>query len=595
MAEESKVIGKRACEKCREKGGDHDGDNQVVYSDGHTHCFACNTTIQPHSDGHGKPLVSSPPPRVYTKIPILKGMIPNGGLPHRRISQDTCLKYDYRVARFNDVNYEVANYFDGEGNIQGQKLRGPEKRFCCTGDMSVDKCPLFGQHLWKGGGKRIVVTEGEIDCLSIAEIQNCQWPVVSIPNGSSGAAAAFKRNLEFLDGYEQVIICFDSDDPGKKAAVEAALVLKPGKASIVALPRKDANEMLMADEARQLASCLWEAKPYRPDGVVHVSEVKADSMDIGLVLDYPWDSLTSRLWGRRGGELCMHTSGSGMGKTTVLREMLEFDLRQGKKVGVMMLEESNLDTMNALIALKLGKPIHKILASRKINSRRIADGKKPLDFKVTDNLTDEEYAAAKKELSALPLYLYDHFGSLECDTLMQKMEYMSAGLGCEVIYLDHISIVISGKESTNERKDIDVLMTKLASFVERGNTRVEAVCHLTKPEGTPFEEGGQISLRDLRGSGGLYQLSNSVIGYERDQQSLDALTANTIMVRSLKDRFSGYTGLVGALRYDHNTTRLKEIPWAVDPDGKISFGITSGDPLQEFEDESQTLLESKNE
>jgi len=122
--------------------------------------------------------------------------------------------------------------------------------------------------------------------------------------------------------------------------------------------------------------------------------------------------------------------------------------------------------------MRLGKPIHKILASRKINQIRTAKGKKPLNFGITDELTSQEYESAIKEIKEQPLYLYDHFGSLECNTLLAKMEYMRTSLGCDVIYLDHISIVISGTESHNERKDIDVLMTRLRQFVERSGCRV---------------------------------------------------------------------------------------------------------------------------
>jgi len=108
------------------------------------------------------------------------------------------------------------------------------------------------------------------------------------------------------------------------------------------------------------------------------------------------------------------------------------------------------------------------------------------------------------------------------------------------------------------------------------------VCHLTKPQGQAYEEGAQISLNDLRGSGSLAHLSDSVIGYERNQQDTDKNVANTIMVRSLKDRFSGYTGLVTALRYDHKTGRLIEVEYKLDETGKVTFGFTSGDPYQEL-------------
>ena len=421
------------------------------------------------------------------------------------------------------------------------------------------------------------MTEGEIDAMSIFQMQEGKWPVVSIPNGAPNAAKSFRENLEFLNSYDEVVICFDNDEAGKAGAIEAAMELTPGKAKIAQLSLKDANEHLLAGDSRTVITALWEAQTYRPDGILHVKDVKLGGSKDMKVWDYPWMCMTKALYGRRSGELVMHTSGSGMGKSTVIRELILADIQAGENVGVLMLEESTQDTKHDLMSLLLNKPIKRILAARKMNEMRRASGKNAIDFDIVDDLTDEEYEGAVVQIEGRNLFLYDHFGSQDCDTLIHKLEYMVKSLGCTKIYLDHVSIVISGMDSGNERKDIDVLMTKLRSFVEQTDCHVDAVCHLTKPQGQPFEEGGQISLRDLRGSGSLYQLADSVLGYERDQQHQDRKVANTIMIRSLKDRFGGFTGLCGALYYDKEHGRLKEIEWTTDADGNI---VHSWDSLE---------------
>lgn len=83
-----------------------------------------------------------------------------------------------------------------------------------------------------------------------------------------------------------------------------------------------------------------------------------------------------------------------MGKTTFLRQLMDHDLKTGRKVGILMLEESTEDSVNKLIGMRLGKPIHKILAMRKINAMRAKEGKKGLDFGVKDDLDDEVYNKA---------------------------------------------------------------------------------------------------------------------------------------------------------------------------------------------------------
>lgn len=501
-------------------------------------------------------------------------------IPSRNIRKDTCAKFGYGVVKKNGVLYHVAPYTN-KGVVVGQKVRSPDKKFRWVG--SNKNIELFGQQLWKAGGKRLIITEGEIDALSVSQVQGNKWPVVSVPNGAAAAESAIRSQLEYVNSFERVDICFDSDDAGRKAAIAVALLLTPGKAHITHLSRKDPNEYLKEGDDQALLTALWNSQPYRPDGIVSVVDVPADTPMIGEIMDYPWDGHTEKLFGRRFGELCIHTSGSGMGKSTVMREMVHYDIYAGNRPGLMFLEENATQTVQSLISLELNKPVRRILAARAVNDARTKSGKKPIQFDVKDDLTTEEYQRALKKLRDTGLALYDHFGSVDSDSLIQKMEYMVKALGCKVIYLDHISIVISGLESGNERKDIDILMTNLRSFVERTQCRVEAVCHLTKPDGQPYEEGGQISLKDLRGSGSLYHLADGVLGYERNQQDLNKDYANTIAVRCLKDRFSGYTGIANALRYTKETGRLLEVPWEYDESGKLCFaGIAPAEPGKKF-------------
>lgn len=537
-----------------------------MYDDGHGYCFACQH--YQHPDG-------STPTKKIDLSTNDKGLL-NGiavELPKRNIHLDVCERYGYHLGKLNGNVVEIANYVT-DGKVSGQKIRGMPKNFTCRGSMS--DAPLWGQHLWKMGSKQVVVTEGEIDCMSVYQVLGKTWPVVSVPNGAAGAPEAFKRSLEFLNSQESVVICFDNDDPGKAAAIKCAALLTPGIAKICSLPLKDANEMLVEGRTEELKSCIWNAQTYRPEGIVHVKDVVSSGDGIGNICDYPWLKMNKELYGRRSGELVVHTSGSGMGKSTVLREMIWYDLQQGIPTGVMMLEEGVNDTVLDLVSLMLNKPVKKIFAARKLNAQRTKQGKEALDFGIVDDLSDDEYQGARAKLNGMGLYLLDHFGSTDADLLIGKMDYMATSMGCRNIYLDHLSIVISGQESGNERKDIDVMMTHLRTFVERSDCHVDAVCHLTKPKNTPFEEGGQISLRDLRGSGSLYQLADSCIGYERNQQHTDPVIRNTIAVRSLKDRFGGKTGIVDALQFKSETGRLAAVEYQIDENGSITFNTPMG-------------------
>ena len=152
------------------------------------------------------------------------------------------------------------------------------------------------------------------------------------------------------------------------------------------------------------------------------------------------------------------------------------------------------------------------------------------------------------------LFLYDHFGSMESDHLLNKIRFMVAGCGCRSIVLDHISIVVSDMEDDGhegERKMIDRVMTRIRSLVQELKFRLLLICHLKKADGTPHEEGGRVTLDDLRGSGSLKQLSDTIVAFERNQQ--DEARKHWTMARCLKCRWTGDTGECDWLLYDQET------------------------------------------
>ena len=157
-------------------------------------------------------------------------------------------------------------------------------------------------------------------------------------------------------------------------------------------------------------------------------------------------------------------------------------------------------------------------------------------------------------------YAFDHFGSIHNDEILNRVQYMAKALDCKWIILDHLSILVSGQEGDDERKSIDILMTKLRSLVEQTGVGLLLVSHLRRPTGDiGHENGREVTLSHLRGSASIAHLSDCVIALERNQQAHDSMTANTTMLRILKNRYTGDTGAAGNLLYDRATGRLKEL------------------------------------
>lgn len=467
------------------------------------------------------------------------GLIPSvnfEAIPVRNLSRESCEKWGYHIAALGDRPCQVADYKDTHQQVVAQKVRFQGKEFTILGDAS--SMGLYGKHLFREAGKKIVITEGEIDAISLSQCQDHRWPVVSVPNGAKGAKKVLQADLEYLESFEEIVLCFDNDEPGVLAAKECALLFTPGKCKIATLPLKDANEMLVAGRVKELIDAIWSAKVYRPDGIVDgkdLWEVIAHEPE-GVNFPTPWPTLNKVLGGIRKSEITTLCAGSGIGKSQFCRE-IAYDLvvNQKQTVGYVALEETTKRTALGLMGIHLDRPIH-------LGKEGVTESELKSAFDVT--------------VGSGRVFLYDHFGSLDSENLVSRIRFLARGCDCSWIVLDHISIAVSGIEDGDERRIIDNLMTKLRSLVQETGVGMILVSHLSTPKGDSHEEGGATSLNQLRGSRSIGQLSDTVIGVERNQQ--DEGRKNISTLRILKDRNGGATGVACEIKYDRKTGRLSE-------------------------------------
>lgn len=523
-------------------------DANGVYSDGHMYCFACDPSVA-WKKGDMELTEGYTPSGGKKQVSNLLTWGENSGryvpLPARGLSADICKKYSYWVGMMQGKMVQIADYYDRSGTKVGQKVRDADKNFTAIGSVKNDL--LFGSQLWSGG-KKIVITEGEIDCLSVAQVQDGKYPVVSLPLGAKSAKKTLAANLEYLDQFEEIILMFDMDEPGREAVEQAAPVLPAGKVKVAFINgHKDANAALQAKDFRAIQDAIWNAVPFVPAGVVSAKSLKDRTRESMLksetegLLFSSCTTLNAMTLGARAGELIMVTSGSGMGKSTFVRQLLLEWGRGGKRVGMAMLEEAVEETVQDLIGLD--------------NNVRLRQSKELKEAILQDGRFDEWY---DKLFGDDMFHLYDSFAESEEETLFAKLAYMVDGLDCDVILLDHISIVVSGMEdNSDERKTIDRIMTRLKKFAKTKGVVVVVICHLKNPEkGKSHEEGRPVSITDLRGSGALRQLSDTIIALERNQQGDNP---NVVQLRLLKCRFTGDTGLAGYLEYNKTTGWLEPL------------------------------------
>ena len=470
-------------------------------------------------------------------------------LTDRKISLATAKKYGVKSTTLNGkIDKHYYPYYNGH-ELSGTKIRKQNKDFAWTG--TPKEVGLFGENLFKAGGKFITLTEGECDAMAAYELMGSKWPVVSIKSGAQGGIGDVKNSLEYLESFDSVVINFDNDKYGKEAAQAVAKLLTPKKAKIMTLPvdYKDANDMLRQGRHAAYVSAFWDAKIYTPSGVLNLSEQFKAYQKLRLekktAIPYPWRGLNKKLEGLRAGELVTLTGGTGLGKSSVTREIEHWLIENTEdNVGVVALEENWSRTAEGIMAVEANAKLH--LDSVK--------------SQYTEEQLDECFKKVFMGENEGRVWIHAHHGVNNLEDIFSKLRYMIIGLDCKWIVVDHLHMLVLSTLENDERKAIDQIMHRLRTMVEETGCGMILVSHLRRVEGNRGHENGiETGLNHLRGSQSIAQLSDCVISLERNQQSDDEIEASTTKVRVLKSRYTGDVGVATNLLYDGATGRLREL------------------------------------
>ena len=546
MPKQSTFVEHKPCPACRNAGGDRSGDNLSIYSDGHGYCNACGH-YQKDDTGVNNYIEEKKPMQTITP----RG-VSNASIKERRISSNITSKFGVTVS-YDKKGQIEKHYYPYYDSNESNRLLGYKERTVATKEFQIigtnKGSGLFGQNANRSGGKYLTICEGEIDALSISEMFDGKWQVVSLKNGASSASRDIKENLEYIESFDNIVLCFDQDQAGNDAVKAVQDIISVGKLKVCTLPMKDASDMLVNGKVKEFTNAWWSAESYTPAGIVRGKDTWEHLLkDENLVtVDYPWQGLNKLTYGFRAKELVTITSGSGMGKTSVVKELEAYILdKTDDNLAIIHLEESIERSVKGLMSIEANAPIHIPQYERELSD-------------------EDKKALWQKSVGDKNVFFYDHFGSMSEDSLLNVIRTYAKSYDCKWIVLDHLSIVVSDQDGIlDERKAIDAIMTKLRKIVQETGVGLFLISHLRRPQGKPHEEGGQVSLSELRGSAAIAQLSDIVIGLERNQQDDDPVIRNQTTLRVIKNRFSGLTGKACKLYYNAETGRLSEVMDEVD-------------------------------
>lgn len=511
-------------------------DAFTTWEDGGYRCFSCNNDNIPkdyHRQNNNKE-----EPVEYTDYKTMWKDSKPEAIPSRNISETTARKYGVRshydgTGSVDKVLLPIHNH---EGTYVGFKAKGMTPAVQKYQSFGINKKDgvLFGQHLFPAGGKFITITEGELDAMSAYEmLRTSKVPepaCVSLKDGAS-SLSVFKNPevYKYINSFETIVVCFDADDPGQKAAETVLDYFDVKKVKQVKLDKKlkDSNAYLMHGLADEYRKAWWSAEDYRPRNILTFEDCWAQALERKKQpsYPYPWASLNALTYGIRMGELVTVTAQTGVGKTQILREMIKhFYETTDFSIGMLSLEETPASSAEGIVSTFVDAPIH--LPDTVYDELRVADTVKKLS-------TDQR------------LYYYDDFGSNEINNILAKIQFFVKVLGVKIVCLDHISMIVSDQRHGDERKALDEIATKLKNSTVEWDYNLHMVAHLNR-------EG------EIRGTANIEKLSNIIINLDRDVKAADEKERNMTDLMVNKNRFSGKTGPGGVLGFDPQTYRMFE-------------------------------------
>jgi len=533
------LVGKEPCPKCGSR------DNLARYADGHATCFSPGC-------GHWEPagggdVSGGHRPREAVSSGLLTAG-PEGfkDLKARSLHSSTLRRFGYFTSQYNGQGVQVAPYQDQAGTTVAQKLRFADKQFpVLKGENypgTLAECQLFGQHLWGGKDKRLVITEGEIDAMTVAQAMDFKVPVVSVGTGSGGAKKHLQKNLMWLMGFEDIILFFDQDEPGETATRECVTLFQPGRVKVAKMEGfKDANAALVAGRPGDISAAVYGASAYSPPGILSAKDVlrRVDfdappSQRFGT----PWPNFTKALYGGISKEdVIFILSGAGKGKSTFLFELIShLEEHEGASVGALFFEDTLTDVAHGLLTVRTSKRLR-------------------LDPSlVPSSVKKEEWA---KIAESDRLFLFDgENAQWGMENLLDYIRYLAKGCGCTFILIDPLSFLIAQSGEKDERRAIDTVVAECAALAKQLGVGIIITHHLTRPEGDKgHEEGADISLKQARGSNGIGQFCTLALGLRWRPE------AEVTEVKCLKSRKQGELSgkTLTWLKYQAETGRVIEV------------------------------------
>lgn len=326
---------------------------------------------------------------------------------------------------------------------------------------------------------RLIICEGEFDAMALYEYG---IDAVSVPMGASNLAW-IEAEWDYIDTFPVIYLCMDQDVAGQQAARSIASRLGEWRCRLVELPKKDANECLIAGiSAQEIHRYFSDAEDMKPETLVSPDYFRAKVHELflnGAALvgtPTPWKKLTAILKGWRGGELTVWSGRNGSGKSTILNQIF--------------LDLINYEIKSCIYSGEMPPARYLRWAIIQIHG---------------NDTPTPQMIEGSIDLLCHYIQILNITAIIEPDKLLSDFEYAARRYNVKHFFID--SLMKINFQAVDEYRQQQEFVSRLCSFAQKYDAHVHLVAHPRKTAADE-DEPGKV---DIKGCSHITDLCHNVI------------------------------------------------------------------------------------
>ena len=472
----------------------------------------------------------------------------------RGISENVCRRYELTI-KDGTENILVFPFKNPEGEMKFIKYRNIEyqkgvsdgsKEWCERGCMPI----LFGMNQCNIENKTLILTEGQLDSLSVTEsgFENA----VSVPTGMNGFTWV-PHCWDWIHNFEKLIV-FGDFEKGKISLLDEIKKRFNIKIFHVReedyLDCKDANEILIKYGQSQINKCIKNAKAVPVNHIISLADVEYVNIFEIPKLKTGIHELDSLLYGGLPfGGLTLIAGKPGEGKSTVASQILINAMEKDYKCFVYSGELPN-HTFKAWMNYQIAGAKH----IRKYQDSIWKDWRYVVDEKEIEKIN--AWYADK-------CFLYDNniIDGDEKESIVKTVEESIQQYGTQVILIDNLmtALDLEQVQSFDKYDKQSMFVKKLARIALKYNVLIILVAHKRKNNFSANEND------EISGSGDISNLAMLTLVYEKSKD----IEQSQRLLKVSKNRLFGKLETDGwIMNYDEVSKRI----YGLNDDVNVEYG-----------------------